>query len=191
MMQDDLVTDFTEEAPKLPRRSLSLGSTVLIVGIVLAVTVIGIALARRNQSQPTSGPAPDFTMTTFDGSQFRLSDQRDKVVIINFWASWCLPCRTEAPALQEVWERYRDRGVGVVGVAYLDSDRDALAFIGEFGLTYPNGPDLRTEISRAYRMQGVPETFVIDQEGNVAQFFYGAVNEAQLNAVLDGLLAGT
>jgi cytochrome c biogenesis protein CcmG/thiol:disulfide interchange protein DsbE len=182
--------DLVEETTVLPRRGLRLGSVVLIVGIVLAVAVIGIALARRNQSQPTSGPAPDFTLTTFDGNQFRLFDQRDKVVILNFWASWCLPCRTEAPVLQAVWERYRDRGVVVVGIAYLDSDSDSRAFIEEFGLTYPNGPDLRTELSQAYRVQGVPETFIVDQRGNIAHFIYGAVSETQLNAILDGLLPG-
>jgi cytochrome c biogenesis protein CcmG/thiol:disulfide interchange protein DsbE len=160
----------------------------LIAGIVVAVAVFGVALARRNQSQLTSGLAPDFSMTTFEGSPFSLTEQRGKVVIINFWASWCLPCRAEAPALQAVWERYRDQGVVVVGIAYLDSDSDARAFIEEFGLTYPNGPDLRTEISRVYRVEGVPETFIINQNGNIANFIYGAVSETQLNAVLDGLL---
>lgn len=184
------MTDLLNEPTALPRRGLSLGSIVLLVGMVLSVTVFGIALARRNQSQPTSGPALDFTITTFEGEQFRLSEQRGRVVIINFWASWCIPCRAEAPILQAVWEHYRDQGVVVVGVAYLDSDSDSRAFIEEFGLTYPNGPDLRTEISQAYRVQGVPETFIVDQQGDIAHFIYGAVNEAQLNAIMDGLLSG-
>lgn len=184
------VPDLLEKPQTLRRSGFSLGSIVLIASIVLVAAVFGFALARRNQSQPTSGPAPDFTITTFDGSPFRLSEQRGRVVIINFWASWCIPCRAEAPVLQAVWERYRERGVVVVGVAYLDSDSDSRAFIEEFGLTYPNGPDLRTEISQAYRVQGVPETFIVDQQGNIAHFIYGAVNETQLNAMLDGLLTG-
>lgn len=184
------MTDLAEQPTGLPRRGFGVGSMVLIAGIVLIAAVFGIALARRNQSQPTSGPAPDFTITTFDDSLFRLSEQRGRVVIINFWASWCIPCRAEAPILQAVWERYREAGVIVVGVDYLDTDSGAIAFIEEFGLTYPNGPDLRTEISQAYRVQGVPETFVIDQNGNVAHFIYGAVNETQLNTVIDELLAG-
>lgn len=184
------VPDLLEKPQTLRRSGFSLGSIVLIAGIVLVAAVFGLALARRNQSQPTSGLAPDFTITTFDGSPFRLSEQRGEVVIINFWASWCIPCRAEAPVLQAVWERYRDQGVVVVGVAYLDSDSDSRAFIQEFGLTYPNGPDLRTEISQAYRVQGVPETFIVDQQGNIAHFIYGAVNEPQLNTILDGLLTG-
>ncbi|MBE0690552.1 MAG: TlpA family protein disulfide reductase, partial [Anaerolineae bacterium] len=169
-MQNNVVTDFIEEAPGKPGRGFHLSSIVLMVGIVLAVAVIGIALTRRNLSQPTSGPAPDFTITTFDGSQFRLSEQRGKVVIVNFWASWCGPCRDEAPILQSVSERYRDRGVVLVGVAYLDSDSDSRAFIDEFGITYPNGPDVGTRISDQYRIQGVPETFVVNQNGEITRF---------------------
>ena len=184
------MADLLEQPTGLPRRGFGVGSIVLIAGIVLIVAVFGIALARRNQSQPTSGTAPDFTLTTFDGSPFRLSEQRGKVVIINFWASWCIPCRAEAPILQTIWERYRDAGVIVVGIDYLDTDSEAGAFIEEFGLTYPNGPDLRTEISQSYRVQGVPETFIVDQSGNIAHFIYGAVNESQLNTMLGDLLTG-
>lgn len=187
-MQEDVVINFMEEAPEKARRGLRLGSIVLIVGILLAVIVVGVTLARRNLSQPTSGPAPDFTMTTFDGSPFRLSDQRGKVVIVNFWASWCGPCRDEAPILQSVWERYRDRGVVLVGVAYLDSDPDSRAFIEEFGITYPNGPDVATRISDQYRIQGVPETFVVDQNGDIARFIIAPVQPGQLDAIVDELL---
>jgi len=182
------MTDWLEAPAALPRRGCRLGSVILVGGILLAVVVVGITLARRNQTQLTSGPAPDFTITTFEGEPFRLSDQDGKVVIINFWASWCIPCRAEAPVLRAIWEQYRDAGVVIVGLAYLDSDSDSRAFIAEFGLTYPNGPDLRTEISRAYRVQGIPETFIVDQNGTIVRFIYGAVGEAQLKAILDGLL---
>lgn len=188
-MQEEVVIDFIEEAPAKVRRGSRLGSIVLMMGIVLAVAVIGVALARRNLSQPTSGPAPDFTMTTFEGAQFRLSEQRGKVVIVNFWASWCGPCRDEAPILQSVWERYRDQGVVLVGVAYLDSDSDSRAFIEEFGITYPNGPDVGTRISDQYRIQGVPETFIVDQNGDIARFIIAPVQPGQLDAIVEELLA--
>jgi len=182
------VNDFLETPPVRERRLFSLGSMVLVTGIVFAIAVVGFALARRNESQPTSGPAPDFTLTTFDSEQFRLSDQRGKVVVINFWASWCIPCRDEAPALQATWERYRDKGVILVGVDYADTDKDAREFIKEFGITYPNGPDIGIKIFSAYRTQGVPETFVIDQDGNIAQFLYAGVTEKQLGSAIDRLL---
>jgi cytochrome c biogenesis protein CcmG/thiol:disulfide interchange protein DsbE len=180
--------EMLSEQQPLPRPGLGVGSIVLLVGVALTAIVFGVALLRQSQTQPQSGAAPDFTLTTLDGEQIRLSEQRGKVVILNFWASWCIPCRDEAPVLQNIWEQYRSRGVIVVGVAYTDTERGAREFIAEYGQTYPNGMDIGTRISDLYHIQGVPETFVIDQQGNIAEFIYAAVNEADLSALLDSLL---
>jgi cytochrome c biogenesis protein CcmG/thiol:disulfide interchange protein DsbE len=171
------------------RRGLSLVSIVLLVGVAVVVIVVGVALARQLQGQPTSGPAPDFTVTTFDGETIRLSDLRGRPVVVNFWASWCPPCREEAPLFQSLWERYRDQGVVFLGIAYVDNEQNSLAFMDEFGITYPNAPDVGTYISKEqYLITGVPETFVIDQDGNVADFFLYLEDEAQLSTTLDRLL---
>lgn len=182
------MTDLIDEPIQIQRSTSRIGSVVLIIWVAVSIVVFGLALSRRNETQPTSGPAPDFSLTTFNGAQFRLSDQRGKVVVINFWASWCIPCRTEAPALQATWEHYKEKGVLFIGVDYADTDDNALAFIKEFGITYLNGPDVGIKIFSAYRVQGVPETFVIDQQGNVAQFLYAGVNEKQLSSAIDLLL---
>lgn len=172
-----------------PRRGgLGLGSIVLLVGILAVVAVFGWALIRSNQTQPTAGPAPDFTLTTYDGKEYRLSDLRGQVVIVNFWASWCIPCHDEAPALQRVHERYQDRGVVLLGVAYTDTDTNALAFMNQYSITYPNGPDIGTRISDRYNIVGVPETFIIDQQGNIVRFIMQPTTEAELSAIIDGLL---
>lgn len=173
----DILQQLEPEQPQSqassPRRGVSLGTLVLLVGVALTVLVFGIALVRQQQGQPTAGPAPDFTLTTFDGAEFRLSEQRGKVVVINFWASWCGPCRDEAPAFESLWQEYKDQGVVFLGVTYADDPDDSLAFIDEFGMTYPNAEDGKSEVSKAlYRIQGVPETFVIDQQGNIIRFFY-------------------
>jgi len=179
-----------EQEESTPRRAgLGPGSIVLLVGILAVIGVFGWALAQRHQTQPTAGSAPDFTLTTYDGQEVRLSDLRGQVVVVNFWASWCAPCRVEAPDLQRVHEKYRDRGVQVIGVAYTDTDTNALAFIDEFGLTYINGPDRGTRISTRYNIQGVPETFVIDQDGNIAKFIFAPTSERALSEIIDGLLA--
>ena len=91
--------------------------------------------------------------------------------------------------LESVWKRYSVQGVSVIGVDYKDTEPPAMAFIGEFGITYPNGPDPRNRIARAYGVQGVPETFVITQEGEIAKVFVGSPTEGQLSAVLEELLA--
>jgi len=181
--------DMLSEEQPVPRRGLGVGSIMLLVGVALTAIVFGVQLLRQNQVQPTSGAAPDFALTTYDGEEFRLSEQHGNIVVVNFWASWCIPCRAEAPALQSIWEGYQDQGVIVLGVNWTEtSDATAQAFMQEFGMTYPNGLDRGTRIADAYHITGVPETFVIDQEGNVAQYFYAEITEADLSALLDRLL---
>lgn len=181
------IEKFLSDSP-VKRYNAGFGSIILLVGLVLFMTVIGWAYVDGNTTQPTSGPAPDFTLTTFDGESFRLSDQRGKVVVINFWASWCVPCRDEAPILQSVWERYRERGVILVGVTYLDSESASLAFIQEFGISYFNGPDIGTIISEEYRITGVPETFIVDQNGDIVEAIIAPITVGQLDRILEPLL---
>ena len=161
----DVNLPFEETAPPPKPRGLSLSSIVLLVGILAAIAVFGLQLARRQQTQPTDGTAPYFAITTFDGQDISLDSLRGQIIVLNFWASWCGPCEYEAPDLQRVHERYKDQGVVIVGVTYTDTDSKSLAFMEEYGLTYPNGPDRGNRISDRYNIQGVPETFIIDREG--------------------------
>ncbi len=138
---------------------------VLVVVGVIAFFAIGLRL--RGEAQPSAGLAPDFALTTFDGQTLRLSQYRGKVVIINFWASWCVPCREEAPFLEKTWRQYRDRGVVFIGVDWSDPEPDAKKYLKEFDITYPNGIDLGTKIGQAYKIRGVPETFFIGKDGNL------------------------
>jgi len=173
------------------RGGLDLGSIVLIAGILAVIGVIGLQLAQRNETQPTSGKAPDFTVTTFDGDEFTLSEQTGNIVIVNFWGSWCAPCRDEAPDLQAIHETYAEAGVIMFGITHIDEEDASLAFMEEFGITYPNAPDSRSEISDRYNIQGVPETFVIGADGEIVEggAFLMPVSEEELTTVIERELA--
>ena len=171
------------------KRYLVLGVTLLFVGFLSA------RLFSVNQTQPTSGPAPDFTLNLYkdyDGglgtSQIKLSDLRGKVVLINFWASWCIPCREEAPELEAAYRQYQDRGVVFLGVDWLDNEADAINYLRSFDITYANGPDIGTKIGPKYRISGVPETYIVDREGNIQFYKISPVKQAELAAVFDRLL---
>ncbi len=136
-------------------------------GVIAAVILFAFGLRLRAEAQPSSGLAPDFTLKTFDGQSVRLSQFRSQVVVINFWASWCVPCRDEAQFLEKTWRAYKDRGAVFVGVDWSDPEPDARKYVKEFNLTYLNGPDLGTTIGPLYRIRGVPETYLVDKNGNL------------------------
>ncbi len=109
--------------------------------------------------------------------------------MINFWASWCPPCREEAPTLAEVYHEYQNEPVEFVGVDIWDREDDALQYINQYSVTYPNGVDDRGVIAIDYGVRGIPETFFISPNGVVLKKFVGPINAATLRAVLDESLA--
>lgn len=185
---NDVISTQTRSSP--PRTAL------LALGIVVVFTgFVAVQLFKRNATQPASGPAPDFTLRLFEGydgglgtSSVTLSDLRGRVVLINFWASWCIPCEQEAPELEATWRAYWDRGVVFLGVDWVDNEADALAYLKRFDITYANGPDIGTKIGPLYRITGVPETFIVDRDGNVVFFKISPVTQGELSATLDRIL---
>ena len=161
----------------------------LMMVLLTFVAILAIALMRQNTSeQRAAGLAPDFEFTTFEGETIRLEDLRGKGVVLNFWASWCDPCRAEAALLEEVARRERNNNIVFLGLDYLDQEHAALAYLEEYGISYPNGPDLRSAIARRYRINGVPETFFISPDGKIDFTVIGPIqSEAALNKRIDAI----
>ncbi|MBI2854767.1 MAG: TlpA family protein disulfide reductase [Chloroflexi bacterium] len=168
--------------------------------IVIAIAVAGflglMAYGLATKTAPTAGsgqarlnkPATDFQLQLFDGGQLKLSEFKGRPVVVNFWASWCPPCREEAQLLESTWRAYRDRGVAFVGVDIQDREADARAYIKEFGITYPNGPDPGSEIAIDYGVSGIPVTFFISRDGYIVNRWVGAINKKVLVAYIEELM---
>ena len=162
-------------------------STVLLAVLVVAFfALLAFGLANKEPATGRSGvtrvgkPAPPFSMTLLDGGEFHLEDYAGKPVVINFWASWCPPCRDESPGFERVWQKYQDAGILFVGVDIQDTERDAAEYINEFGLTFPNGRDPEGRITVDYGVIGLPVTFFIGANGVVEGRWVGAVSEDKL-----------
>lgn len=152
-----------------------------VVGGVVALLAYGFTTdPRAIPSTMTGKPAPDFSLTLFDGRSVRLSDFRGKVVFLNFWASWCPPCRAEAGLLEKAWRQYKDQGVIFLGIDIQDTEEAARTFIREFGITYPNGRDPNNRIAIDYGVYGIPETFFIDKDGRITYKHIGALERETL-----------
>lgn len=176
--------------PAAPAKKLSWVRIAIWAVVVLLLIFIAWGLINAFAAPPMMGqPAPDFTMALYQGSgDFTLSDYRGQVVVINFWASWCGPCAEEAPGLQAAWENYRDQGVMFIGVDWVDAEANALDFIAKYGVTYPNGADLGTDIADQYHIRGVPETFIVDRNGKVTFYAPYPLTYEQLSAEIEQAL---
>ena len=142
----------------------------------------------RKIDRGSGNPAPDFEIELIDGETVTLSGYRGEVVLLNFWGTWCPPCRAEMPALQRTWEEYKDRGVVFLGAAIYDEKADVEKFAAAYGITYPLGIDLLGDLTVDYKVTSFPTTFLIDREGNEVRRIVNPVNEGFLRIFLNGML---
>jgi len=185
----EIPTSPTEPSPQ--KASPQWGRIFAWVAIIALLVVVAMVLLRKQQGPVAVGQkVPTFTLTTFDGQQIGPEQMAGKVVLLNFWASWCKPCEQEAADLEAVWRYYQPQGdVLFLGVAWTDTEKASLGYIDKFDITYPNGPDLGTSISQAYRITGVPETYIIDKNGNLAYVKLSPfTSQAEIKAAIDPLL---
>lgn len=192
-----------QEPPRRPdgrTRLLKIGSFVIAGAIVVlaafqlrsnsrAASGSFSVVDRRAQAEADGSQAPDFELPFLDGDgKMMLSSLRGSIVVLNFWASWCVPCREEAPDLQATWIDYGDRGVRFIGVDERDDRAAALAFVDEFGITYPSVFDPAGSLADDFAFLGLPSTFVIDAQGMIRYRFTGFIDGPLLRSALDAVI---
>jgi DsbE subfamily thiol:disulfide oxidoreductase len=156
-------------------------AVLLLAGCTRGADELGIARVDR--------PLPELAGETVQGGEVTPDDYAGDVLVVNFWANWCAPCREEQPALQQVWTDYRDRGVDFVGVNYRDDHAAAVAWVDEFGVTYPSVEDAAGGWADDFALTGAPTTYVADARGRIRYLITGAISADELAGVLDEVLA--
>ncbi len=141
-----------------------------------------------NTVAPINRPAPDFTVTTLDGQQLRMSDLRGKTVVLNIWASWCGPCKDEAGELNRAYAQYQGRNVAFVGIAFNDDTGPMREFVAKYGVPYPVALDPEGKISIDLGITGVPETYIVNPNGQMTQKWVGPITAKQLTTLLAPLV---
>ncbi len=159
------------------------GAALLVASLVFAAFVIRNRLA-ASAMPPAQTVAADFSLPSLDGDTIHLADMQGKVVVLNFWASWCFPCAAEMPEIQSFYEAHKDEGIVVVGINVGETEDTARAFVDRMGVTFPIALDESTDVATSYGMRGLPMTFVIDKDGAVHWFRLGTLDQKMLEGHL-------
>jgi len=164
----------------------------LLISIAVAVLLLtqGDKISGAFSKPPAEKKelAPDFTLSLLDEKTFRLADHKGKPVLINFFASWCLPCREEMPTLEKIVHEYQPNGVVFLGIAVDDTEAKMKDFVARYGVSFPVGLDKSATIQKSFGLYGIPTTYFIDKNGVINYFHSGVVTEELLQHELNKLL---
>lgn len=163
---------------------------VAILGVLLVALVFALysSFVKDPNAVKVGKTAPNFSLERLDGGELALSDLRGKGVVLNFWGTWCEPCKAEMPALQKKYETYKNQGLEVVGVNIGESPITVEPFIKQYGVDFPIVLDRKSQITKLYRIGPIPTTFFISPEGKVEEIFIGQLNEALIASKVEKIL---
>ncbi|HEY9077648.1 MAG TPA: TlpA disulfide reductase family protein [Anaerolineaceae bacterium] len=187
--------DTIDKGTTSPIEARRLPTWVIILAFALLLgflAILALGLRRTMQGPITVGQnVPAFSIETFDRKTINTADLAGKVIVVNFWASWCKPCEQEADELEMAWLKYQPGGkVVFLGLAYVDTEPNSLEYMRKFKITYPNGPDLETKVSQMFRIRGVPETYIIAPNGTLAYVKIGPFTSlGEIISIIDPLIA--
>jgi len=191
-------TDHVVSRRRLSRREQMLAIGGAVAGLLL-ITLVWVLTGRNGQQglppiAETRKPAPAFALPGLYGETVRLSDYRGKIVLVNFWGSWCEPCKEETPALAAVYRKLQDQGLVIIGVDLRnqerpgpDGDADVRAFTERYGVTYPIALDVAGETARAFQIYPLPTSFFVDQGGTIRYVRAGAITQPEVEAIFTRL----
>jgi len=169
----------------------------LLASVFLVTVVAGLATPGHAEHKPAhvfldvGHPAPDFTLPDLDGTPRKLSDYRGKVVLLNFWSTWCTPCRTEMPSMQRAFQRHKGNGFEILAVSLnVEGKPPVVEFVKELKLTFMILLDPKKEVARIYRVYALPTSYVIDKQGKIAYKLIGEKDwdDAHSHELIQGLL---
>lgn len=171
---------------------MSARAAIAVLAVLVVIGLLTVGLLSKGSSRIALGePAPTAPLPRLDGGgSGSLADYRGRWVLVNFWASWCIPCREEAPALESFQRQYSGDDFTVLGIDSRDLSGDGRAFVGRFGLSYPQLRDGNGDAAHEYGTTGVPENFLVDPRGKVRLLVVGPISEEYLDRYVAPLLSG-
>ncbi|HWQ15551.1 MAG TPA: TlpA disulfide reductase family protein [Roseiflexaceae bacterium] len=186
----------TQNARRSPlsRRELGFAGLGVLIGLAI-IAVVWLVTARTAEPAlpgvgETNRPAPDIALPALDGGTIRLSDYRGQVVLVNFWGTWCEPCKEETPALQAAYQQLKDQGLVIVGVNLRKqepSDDAVRAFLAQYNVTYPTALDVAAEAARQFQISPIPTSYFIDPAGNIRYIRVGTLTQEEVAALFSRL----
>jgi cytochrome c biogenesis protein CcmG, thiol:disulfide interchange protein DsbE len=153
------------------------------------VAIVAWATMSRSTRATAGDPAPDFSLPSMNGGEVGLSEFEGRPLFINFWASWCIPCREEAPDLVQTWRSYEKTELAMIGINWQDLKADAAGFVDRYAISYPTLRDTTGRVATAYGVLAPPESVFISREGLIESHIYGPMTGGEMKAQIDDLLA--